>query len=99
MKVEMKRMAKKVKTMEEVFSSALTKLDTDLHTIQAEKDAALGIFRQTATNLANINQRLGTTVDNIENLIDYAQRSKDDVTKMMTDNEAVRAKIIEIIGE
>lgn len=92
-------MAKKIQTMEEVFNSALKKLDTDLHTIQAEKDATLSMFRQTATNLQNINQRLGTTVDNIENLIDYAQRSKNDVTKMMTDNEAVRAKIIEIIGE
>ena len=92
-------MAKKIQTMEEVFSSALTKLDTDLHSIQAEKDATLSIFRQTATNLENINHRLGTTVDNIENLIDYAQRSKNDVTKMMSDNEAVRSKIIEIIGE
>ena len=92
-------MAKKIQTMEEVFNLALTKLDTDLHTIEAEKNAALSIFRQTATNLQNINQRLGTTVDNIENLIDYAQRSKNDVTKMMSDNEAVRSKIIEIIGE
>lgn len=90
---------KKIQTMEEVFNSALVKLDADLHTIQAEKDATLSIFRQTATNLNNINQRLGTTVDNIENLIDYAQRSKSDVVKMMADNEAVRAKIIEIIGE
>lgn len=90
---------KKIQTMEEVFNSALVKLDTDLHTIQAEKDATLSIFRQTATKLENINHRLGTTVDNIENLIDYAQRSKNDITKMMSDNEAVRSKIIEIIGE
>lgn len=88
-----------VKTTQEVIDDAVNRLSADITDLTLMKNDALSSFRITANTLGGINETLKDKVDKLQSLILFATGEKDNVEKMISDNEAVRQKIIDIIGD
>lgn len=88
-----------IQTTEEIVASAINSLSVDVEALSTEKNSALNVFRSTANNLANINEELQSKVNTINQLVGLATAEKDKASQMISDNEAVRKKILDIIGE
>ena len=87
------------KTTEQVLSMATTKLAGDITTLSAQRDSAISIFRETAHNLETINTGLRASMANLDTLAAFIQEQRGNAEKMVSDNEKVKAKIFDIIGE
>lgn len=88
-----------VKTTEELLKESTTKLTNDIAHLSAMKDNALSSFRATATKLESINERLSNNIKVIDELVSLVEAEKKNAKKQVADNEAVRKKILDIIGE
>lgn len=88
-----------VKTTQEIIDAATDRLYLDITDLKVMKDNALSSFRTVANNLSGINENLQDKLDKLQALINFATEEKDVAEKMISDNEAVRKKIIDIIGE
>lgn len=75
------------------------RLYSDITDLKTMKDNALSSFRAVANNLGGINENLKDKVDKLESLISFAKEEKGVAEKMISDNDAVRKKILDIIGE
>lgn len=75
------------------------RLYSDITDLKTMKDNALSSFRAVANNLGGINENLKDKVDKLESLISFAKEEKGVAEKMISDNGAVRKKILDIIGE
>ena len=64
-----------------------------------QKTTALGIFRDTAENLAAINEDLNKSIINFDNLTKFIMEQKLSAEQMVSDNDKVRNKILEILGD
>lgn len=95
-------MAKKtnvvIETTEQIVANAINSLSGDIATLSSQKESALSSFRSTANQLANINETLSSKVATMEQVINIATEEKDKANQMISDNEATRKKILEIIG-
>ena len=90
---------RKVITTEEAIANATTHLAEDITALSARKDNALSTFRRTANELAAINDGLRIKQGNLQELAAFIQEQENATSKMMADNDAVRSRILEIIGE
>ena len=88
-----------IKTTQEIIDDAVIRLSSDIVKLQDMKECALSSFRSAANNLGGINENLKDKVDKLQSLINFATDKKGEAEKMINDNEAVRQKIIDIIGE
>lgn len=88
-----------IKTTQEIVDDAVIRLSSDIVELQDMKEYALSSFRSVANNLGGINENLKDKVDKLQSLISFATDKKGEAEKMINDNEAVRQKIIDIIGE
>lgn len=88
-----------VKTTQEIVDDAVIRLSSDIVELQDMKESALSSFRSVANNFGGINENLKDKVGKLQSLIDFATDKKGEAEKMINDNEAVRQKIIDIIGE
>ncbi len=88
-----------VQTTEQIVQNATTKISSDISTLSARKNNALNVFRQTANELAAVNEGLSKSLDNLSGLQAFINEQSAATTKMMEDNDSVRARILEIIGE
>ena len=88
-----------VKTTQEIVDDAVIRLSSDIVELQDMKECALSSFRSVANTLGGINENLKDKVDKLESLINFATDKKGQTEKMISDNQAIRQKIIDIIGE
>lgn len=86
-------------TTEEVIASAKEKILGDIDTFSTQKDSALSVFRSTANKLEAVNKGLTNSVADLDKLMKFAEENKSNVEKIIADNEAVRKKILDIIGK
>ena len=86
-------------TTEEVIASAKERILGDIDTFSTQKDSALSVFRQTANKLETVNKGLTKSVADLDKLKKFAEENKANVEKVISDNEAVRKKILDIIGK
>ena len=87
-----------IETTEQIVANAINSLSGDIATLSSQKESALSSFRSTANQLANINETLSSKVATMEQVISIATEEKDKANQMISDNEATRKKILEIIG-
>ena len=87
-----------IETTEQIVANAINSLSGDIATLSSQKESALSSFRSTANQLANINETLSSKVATMEQVINIATEEKDKANQMISDNEATRKKILEIIG-
>ena len=96
---KVKKSKKQVMTTEAALSAVTTRLVEDIDTLSAQKEDAVSAFRQTANKLESINAGLRTSVERLDHLAVFIAERKMEAEKMMVDNNAVRGKIIDLIGE
>ena len=78
---------------------ATSRLAGDITSLSAQKEDALSTFRRTAVQLENINNDLRIKMNDLSDLTMFIEEQKCMAAKMMEDNEKVRNRIIDIIGE
>lgn len=88
-----------VETTEQLVSRAMDNISADIVDLQAKKDTALGAFRATAASLASVNEQLEAKITTMKDLLEIVSTEKETAQKMIADNEIVRKKILDIIGE
>lgn len=88
-----------IETTEQIVARAIDNLAADLCSLTALKDNALSVFRNTANKLSDINEKLEGKINIINGIIENCTSEKENAEKIVADNEAVRKKILEIIGE
>lgn len=81
-----------------IFSAATLKLHRDIRVLSTRRNKALSIFRRTAEKLGIVNQDLTEKVAQMDSLTELIAAEKSSATQMIHDNEAVRTKMLEIIG-
>ena len=87
------------KATEQIIQSATAKISADISTLTARKNTALNMFRQTANELAAVNEGLSKSLDILSGLQKFIDEQSAATSQMMADNDSVRSKILEIIGE
>ena len=86
-------------TLAEQAVSAVDRISQDICDLWEERNATLNCFRCAAESLRDINQELGVKSALCGTLIAQLQREQAGITQQVSDNEKVRAKILDIIGE
>lgn len=86
-------------TTQQVLENAMLRVGHDAEVIANVKKNALSIFSVTMNNLERVNEECKQTIDQMDQLIAFANSQKQDAERTMTDNNAVMGKIREIIGE
>lgn len=86
-------------TTEQIIESTTSKLASDINALSARKVRALSLFRQTAEELATVNGGLKQSLDALSGLQSFINEQTESTNKMIADNETVRSKILDIIGE
>ncbi len=84
---------------EQALELATSTLAGDINGLSAQREFALSAFRQTATDLDNINSGLREKISNLETLTAFITEQSATVSQMIGDNDKVRTRILEIIGE
>ena len=86
-------------TTEQILSKATAKIATDITSLGTRRSNAISAFRQTADELASINQGLNQALGSLETLQNFITEQTGITNQMISDNDNVRAKILDIIGE
>lgn len=84
---------------EQILNVATAKLSGDITALSARRDSAVGVFRKTLEELDSVNMGLKSSIEKFDNLSAFITEQKAVAEAKMTDNEKIRAKIVEIIGE
>lgn len=92
-------MARTPVTTEQIVESTTSKLASDINMLSMRKMRALSAFRQTAEELALVNGGLTQSLDTLSRLQSFIDEQTASTNRMIEDNEAVRSKILDIIGE
>ena len=87
------------KSTEQVLTETTSQLAKDIAGLSDRRRPALGIFRDTAENLAAINEDLNKSITNFDNLTKFIMEQKLSAEQMVSDNDKVRNKILEILGD
>lgn len=86
-------------TTQEAIQNATTALANDISSLNERRDGALSVFRQTANELSGINNQLATKMDELSSLAQFISGQLESTQAQIEDNESVRSRILEIIGE
>lgn len=87
------------KSTEIITINAMEKLVSDITCLQNDRENALSSFRRTAENLASINIHLGQKIQFFDGIVEQITAQSQMAKQMVADNDAVRNKILDIIGE
>jgi hypothetical protein len=91
-------MRRKLNT-QETIQLATTRLSDDICELSERRDDALSIFRHTAKYLSNINNQLQDKLNDLDALEKFIHEQKFTANQLIADNDAVRSRIVDIIGE
>lgn len=86
-------------TTEQAMQNTMLRINKDAEALSVVKQSALGMFSTTARNLEKINDELMQSIVRLDHLSSFALSQKQEAERMVADNNAVIAKIREIIGE
>lgn len=89
----------KIRTTEEAISAATDRLTSDITTLAGKRDVALSAFRQAATDLDNINSGLRDKINKFNDLAAFIDSQRSTASQIIEDNDKVRKRILDIIGE
>lgn len=78
---------------------AINRLADDIVLLTGRREDAISSFRQTANELASVNEQLDARNSFYESVINTIMDQKKQAEQMKADNTHVRSKILEIIGE
>lgn len=92
-------MTTKRMTTEQILNAATTKLAGDITALSMRRDSAVGVFRKTLNELDSVNLGLKSSIEKFDNLSAFINEQKAIAETKVSDNEKIRAKIVEIIGE
>lgn len=87
------------KSTENITITAMERLVNDINCLQNDREDALSSFRMTANNLADINIHLNQKIQFFDGIVEQIAAQSKMAKQMVADNEAVRGKILDIIGE
>lgn len=90
---------KKEPTLTEQAVTAVDRITGELEDLREERTDALSCFRCTADWLDEINQQLSEKSALCAALTAQLERAQESISQQVSDNERVRSKILEIIGE
>lgn len=85
--------------VEQAVEMTVGKISDDILSLSNQRDNAVSTFRRTAENLAKVNERLNERITSLNSLAEFVQEQKDSAQRMVADNDAVKDRILEIIGE
>lgn len=89
----------KIRTTEEAINAATDRLASDITTLADKRDVALSAFRQAATDLDNINSGLRDKINKLNDLAAFIDSQRSTASQIIEDNDKVRKRILDIIGE
>ena len=84
---------------ENITTTAMERLVNDINCLQNDREDALSSFRMTANNLADINIHLNQKIQFFDDIVEQIAAQSKMAKQMVAGNEAVRGKILDIIGE
>ena len=87
------------KTAQQAFNTFNTRLDSDITKLTAQKNASLNVFRNTITKIDASNAELAAVIENLTVYKNYIEGQITNAQNLMNENNTVRAKIVEIVGE
>lgn len=87
------------KTAQQAFNTFNTRLDSDITKLTAQKNASLNVFRNTITKIDASNAELAAVIENLTAYKNYIEGQIANAQNLMNENNTVRAKIVEIVGE
>lgn len=87
------------KTAQQAFNTFNTRLDSDITKLAAQKNASLNVFRNTITKIDASNAELSAVIENLTAYKNYIEGQITNAQNLMNENNTVRAKIVEIVGE
>ena len=90
---------KKEPTLAEQTTEAVDRLSIEVGDLHFERLDALSTFRETANWLAQINEDLGQKSALCGTLMAQMARVQEHISQEVADNDKVRMKILDIIGE
>lgn len=91
--------ATKVRTTEEAINAATSQLASEITTLADKRDAALNTFRQVAIDLDNINSGLRDKINKLNDLTAFIHSQHSIASQIIEDNNKVRKRILDIVGE
>ena len=91
--------ATKVRTTEEAINAATDRLASDITTLAGKRDVALSAFRQAATDLDKSNSGLRDKRNKFNDLTAFIDSQRSTASQIIEDNDKVRKRILDIIGE
>ena len=86
-------------TLVEQAVSAVDRIQLEVSDLREERVCALSTFRETANWLGEINEELCQKIDLCETLSSQLHTVMSDMSKQVADNDKVRDKILDIIGD
>lgn len=86
-------------TLAEQAVTAVDRISADIVKLHQERQDALGCLHCMAKRLGEINAQLGEKSALCGILIAQLSREQESIAQRVSDNEKVRAKILDIIGE
>ena len=87
------------KTAQQAFNIFNTRLDSDITKLTAQKNASLNVFRNTITKIDASNAELSAVIENLTAYKNYIEGQITNAQNLVNENNTVRAKIVEIVGE
>lgn len=86
-------------TLTEQAVTAVDRIQSDIADLQEAREDALSCFRCTAARLAALNTELGEKAALCGSLVAQLTRAREDITRQVVDNDQVRVRILDVIGD
>ena len=90
---------KKKPTLAEQAVTAMDNIGFEVERLHLEREFTLASFRDAANRLAQINDELGEKAALCGSLMAQLTRAQQEISRQCEDNDKVRGKILDIIGE
>jgi len=90
---------KKNVSSEQMINLATDKLSSEVSTMRARSESAMGVFNATVTKLEAINSELRISADRARQFAAIANEKADEAERRIAENNSVCQKIYEIIGQ
>lgn len=84
---------------DQILNETISKLTIDIFKLSVRRSKAVDTFRQTAEDLQSVNDGLKVSIDSFDRLRAFIEDKRSEAERMISDNENVRKKIFDIIGE
>lgn len=95
----MARGNRNIETNEQLIDRTLRAITSKNTELNARKDTAISVFRNTANELKFVNEGLAATAKVADEMVTFFATHKENTEKAIAENAAVAARILEIIGE